>query len=374
MPPELKRSHEWRWWFIPRLPSLRSVVALLPPLLALTLQLTFWSLIQPYVWFLFYPAVFAASWLGGLGAGLRATFISTALVWWFFVPPERAWMKDEPQQFIPAAVFVGMGVLFSIFHGRLRQATQRAAEALATAQSANAELHQANAQITRLYEKTRELDELKTQFFANVSHELRTPLALILGPVERLLATPGLSESQRRDLQMTARNANALLRHVNDLLDISKLEAGRMKLDYSEEDLVTLARFVAGHFEVLARERGIAFRLDVPPALGAQVDQDKLQRVLLNLLANAFKFTPEGGCVRVSIREDASRGWARMEVADSGPGIPQDMREAVFERFRQLDTGVARRFGGTGLGLAIARDFVGLHQGTISVDTAPEGG
>jgi signal transduction histidine kinase len=238
-------------------------------------------------------------------------------------------------------------------------------------QEANEKLRHANEEITRLYEKTRELDALKTQFFASVSHELRTPLALILGPTQRLLDTSDLSAQAHGDLQVVERNARTLLKHVDDLLDMSKLDAGRMQLAFVDADLAEVVRLVAGHFDVLASERGVAYTVDAPGVLRGQVDADKITRVVLNVLSNAFKFTPSGGRVRVTLRGEGGR--ARLEVADSGPGIPFEHRDAVFERFRQLG-GSTRRFGGTGLGLAIARDFVEMHGGTIDVSDAAEGG
>lgn len=229
-----------------------------------------------------------------------------------------------------------------------------------------------NADMARLYEQTKLLEELKTKFFAGVSHELRTPLALILGPAERLLAAAEASAPERRDLDVIVRNARTLLHHINDLLDVVKLEAEQMQVNYVELDISRLIRFVASHFESLARERQLTYTLEVPARLSAQLDPEKLQRVLLNLLANAFKFTPDKGQVRVSLREEM--GHLHVEVADSGPGVPADQREVVFERFRQLQDGPHHRSGGTGLGLAIARDFVMLHGGTLAVTDAPEGG
>ncbi|MFO0576870.1 MAG: ATP-binding protein [Polyangia bacterium] len=239
-------------------------------------------------------------------------------------------------------------------------------------QEKNSELRRANEEITRLYEKTKEFDELKSQFFAAVSHELRTPLALILGPADRLLADPSMPTAMRRELQVMRRNARTLLRHVNDLLDLSKLDAGHMQLRYAEADLAALVRLVAAHFESLADERSIRFAIEAPASLPAQVDPDKVRRILLNLLSNAFKFTPPGGCVRSSVRAEPER--VVLEVADSGPGIPADKREVVFERFRQLGGGSTRHFGGTGLGLTIVREFVMLHGGTVTIGEAPEGG
>jgi PAS domain S-box-containing protein len=239
---------------------------------------------------------------------------------------------------------------------------------------AEAEIARKNQELQRLLDRVRELDELKSQFFANVSHELRTPLALILGPAERMLAHgDNLTELQRRDLEVMRRNAATLLKQVNNLLDLSKLDAGRMQASYAEVDLVRLVRKVAGHFDALAPERGISYAIDTPERLPAQVDPEKLERVVLNLLSNAFKFVPEGGRVRCSLRP-TENGRALISVQDSGPGVRPELRQTIFERFRQGDGGSTRQFGGTGLGLSIARDFVELHEGTLGVTDAPGGG
>ncbi|MBV8844982.1 MAG: response regulator [Bryobacterales bacterium] len=236
------------------------------------------------------------------------------------------------------------------------------------------QLKEANAELTRLYRKAAELDHLKTQFFTNISHELRMPLALIIGPTERLISSGEVSDELRHELRVINRNAHQLLKHVNDLLDLAKLDQKELHVYYSESDLALLIRRTAGHFENLAAEKEIRFLLEVPSVAPAQIDVDKIERALLNLLGNAFKFTPIGGIVRCMLTYDDENSRATIEVADSGPGIPEEWREAVFERFRQVDSGLTRRFGGTGLGLPIAREFAELHGGTVSVLTAPEGG
>jgi signal transduction histidine kinase len=246
------------------------------------------------------------------------------------------------------------------------------AEAAQIVHDRGVQLEAANEELRGLYQKTRELEQIKTQFFANVSHELRTPLTLIIGPVEKWLGSATIQTELRGDLELVGRNARTLLKHVNDLLDVSKLEAGKMSADYAETDLARLVRVVAGNFEGLAKEHKIAYAVEAPEHLAAETDPDKLERVLLNLLSNAFKFTPDGGAIRVGL--GAAGDQAEIVVADSGPGVPENLREAVFERFHRGDGGSTRRFGGTGLGLAIAKDFVTLHGGTIRIGTAPEGG
>ncbi len=237
----------------------------------------------------------------------------------------------------------------------------------------NRRLQEANEELGRLYERSKELDELKTQFVANVSHELRTPLALILGPVERLVRDTR-DERTRRDLDTILRNARQLLKQVNDLLDVAKLEAGKTSLQYADTDLAGLVRLTAGQFESLAQERGIGLAIQAESAVQGQVDPEKYQQVVLNLLSNAFKFTPQGGQIRCTMHQDEAAGRVVLEVADSGVGIPVEHRTTVFDRFRQLEGGATRTRGGTGLGLAIVRDLIDLHRGTIAVGDAPEGG
>lgn len=237
---------------------------------------------------------------------------------------------------------------------------------------ADAEIARKNRELQQLLDRVKELDEVKSQFFANVSHELRTPLALIMGPVEKILAEGDyLPVAHRQSLSVVRRNAATLLKQVNDLLDISKLDAGKMAARYVETDLAHLLRLIGGHFDALALERGITFMASAPETMVVQVDPDKVERVLLNLLSNAFKFTPAHGRVVMSLRLGESGKTAVLSVQDSGPGVKKEDRELIFERFRQSDGGSNRQFGGTGLGLSIAGEFVALHGGTISVSEAP---
>ena len=236
------------------------------------------------------------------------------------------------------------------------------------------QLKEANTELARLYKRTAELDQIKTNFFTNISHELRTPLALIIGPVERLLSSRGLGEDECRELRVVNRNAHQLLKHVNDLLDLAKLDQNELRLSYSSTDLALLVRLAANNFESLAREKKINFIVQADTPVRSEIDLDKIERALLNLLSNAFKFTPPGGTVRCTLVKDDANQSATIEVADSGPGIPVEWRTAVFERFRQVDAGLTRRFEGTGLGLPIAKEFVELHGGAISISEAPEGG
>jgi signal transduction histidine kinase len=238
-------------------------------------------------------------------------------------------------------------------------------------------LKEANEQLEILYARSQELDRLKTQFFSNVSHELRTPLSLILGPAERLLADADFAadDPKRHDLEVILRNARVLLSHVNDLLDTAKVEAAKLDLRYAELDMARLVRLVANSFETLAVDSAVHFIVVAPEGeVAIEVDPGRIQQVLLNLLSNAFKFTPSDGTVRIEMRDVPGSDAVRVEVADSGAGIAVDHRNEVFERFHQIEGSARRRTGGTGLGLHIARELVQLHGGFIEVDDAPEGG
>jgi PAS domain S-box-containing protein len=237
----------------------------------------------------------------------------------------------------------------------------------------HAQLEATLAELEVAYEKSKDLERLKTRFFANVSHELRTPLALILGPAESLLGTE-LPPRARGDLEVIARNARTLTKHVNDLLEIARLEAGKTALALAELDVAELVRLVASHFDALAEDAGTTLAVEAPPTLTHPADPDKLQRVLFNLLSNAFKFTPARGRVRCTLRAGEARGGFTVEVADSGPGVPEGERARVFARFERGEGDASRRAGGTGLGLAIAKEFVELHGGRIDLGDAPEGG
>lgn len=284
---------------------------------------------------------------------------------YFFIPPQFSWHIANSANLGSAFLFIVMGCLFSTSHERLRRSERDLSSALAEARTAN-------QRINELYRKTVELERAKATFFTNISHELRTPLTLILAPLDMLRTTPGLPPQARRQLDIIERNARFLFRHVNDLLDITKINADQMRLRYARLDLALLVRVVASHFESLAERRAIQYLVEGPESLTIEADGEKLERVLLNLLSNAFKFTPNGG--RIAVVYGIEEAGASLRVTDNGPGIPPDSRDIVFERFRQLDDGMERRHDGTGLGLAIVKEFVDLHHGTVVCGETDGGG
>ncbi|MBF0332237.1 MAG: PAS domain-containing protein [Alphaproteobacteria bacterium] len=236
---------------------------------------------------------------------------------------------------------------------------------------AETEVARKKAELEIALNQVKELDEAKSRFFANVSHELRTPLALILGPVDDLLANADMPSAWRNDLDVVRRNAQTLLAYVTDLLDLSRLDAGPMRPDYRQSDLADSVRQIAAHFQAAAARRGVALLVDAPERLAAQIDPAKLGRVVFNLMSNAFKHVPDRIGL-VEVRLTAAGENAVIEVGDNGPGVPGDMRERIFQRFVQGDE--PQRGAGTGLGLAIAKEFVARHGGTVVVGDAPAGG
>ena len=215
------------------------------------------------------------------------------------------------------------------------------------------------------------LDHAKTRFFANVSHELRTPLTLTIGPLEDLRARAGGDQQVERWLDIALRNARRLLRLVNQILDVAKLEAGAMQLAPRPLDLGSFTRGVVGAFAAVAERKGIRLTVDTVETLPGGYDADAFEKILTNLLSNAIKFTPSGGTVHVALSRQGES--ARLVVRDSGPGIPPDQIAHVFERFYQVDESITRAQPGTGIGLSLVKELVELHSGTITVESGSAG-
>jgi signal transduction histidine kinase/DNA-binding response OmpR family regulator len=222
-------------------------------------------------------------------------------------------------------------------------------------------------------QKLEELDEAKSRFFANVSHEFRTPLTLLLGPIQDALAgrTDGLARPQ---LAAMHRNARRLLELINQLLDLARVETGSMQLHRQPVDLVALLRGITIAFAAQADRERIALSFhsetDRVPAF---IDPDKIEKVLFNLLSNAFKFTPSGQKVRIHLQtvEGPSGEQAEIVVKDTGQGIPPDQLAHIFDRFFQGGDASTREQTGTGIGLALAKEFVELHGGQIEAESDP---
>jgi signal transduction histidine kinase len=234
----------------------------------------------------------------------------------------------------------------------------RVAERTRELESANARLRQAN--------------QMKDAFLSSVSHELRTPLNVILGSVELLqdeIYGP-LIERQQRALGTVEESGRQLLSLINDILDLAKMEAGRFDVTFDMVSVSDVFRQCARMIQPQAERKGLSVELEIAPDVGMIVsDPQRLRQILLNLLSNAVKFTPEGGAIGVRARR--GDGAVDLTVWDTGIGISEADQELLFQPFRQIDGRLARRYEGTGLGLALVSQLVALHEGSVSVESAP---
>jgi PAS domain S-box-containing protein len=256
-----------------------------------------------------------------------------------------------------------------------QQLQEQAAEMEAQADemlAVNRALEERTIESERLRAEAEEANRAKSNFLAVMSHELRTPLNAIAGYVQ--LVEMGIhgpvTEAQLEALARVDRSQRHLLRLINDVLNLARIEAGRVEYAVEEVPLDGLMDAVLPMVEPQMAEKGLVLEARVPPGLAARADGDKVQQVLINLLSNALKFTPAGGRVFVRAEADPERGDAvRVQVRDSGIGIPPEKLAAVFEPFVQVDTGRTRRSEGSGLGLAISRDLARGMGGDLRVES-----
>ena len=230
----------------------------------------------------------------------------------------------------------------------------------------NGELESKNAELKRLNEEVLELTHSRLVFFTNISHELRTPLTLIADPVEMLLEDSGIKGKSRELLKMVKRNAVALQQLVSSILDFRKIQNGKMELILYRFDLVKALKMWVGDFQLTAERKQIKLHLDIADSVGSQevvADKEKIARVVFNLLSNALKYTPAGGDIFVSLKDE--NGKFRLDVRDTGKGISQEEAGKIFERFFQAKGAAS----GTGIGLALVKSFVELHHGEARVES-----
>jgi len=230
----------------------------------------------------------------------------------------------------------------------------------------NVELGEKNEELKRLNEEVLELTHSRLVFFTNISHELRTPLTLIADPVEMLLEDTGIKGKSRELLKMVQRNALALQQLVSNILDFRKIQNGKMELKLYRFDIVKTLTMWVGDFQLTAERKQIRLHLDVDDLKGSHemiADQEKISRIVFNLLSNALKYTPAGGEIFVSLKDEGAN--LRLDVKDTGKGISQDEADKIFERFFQAKGAAS----GTGIGLALVKSFVELHHGEARVES-----
>lgn len=219
-------------------------------------------------------------------------------------------------------------------------------------------------------DRVRELDALKTRLFTNMTHEFRTPLTIIIGMAQQVVDNP--KEHFSGGMNLILNNGKSLLELVNKMLNLSKLESGKMTLDLIQGDIVLFLRTIAESFRSFATKKEIQLHfLPEVEAVMMDFDPEKLQQIISNLISNAFKFTPEGGHIYFAIRRE--NGLLHIQVKDTGRGIPAEEQDKIFDRFYQTDNSSTRQYEGTGIGLALCKDLATLMDGQITVQSPPVG-
>src|SRR5690606_21454269 len=236
-------------------------------------------------------------------------------------------------------------------------------------------IEQTKSNLESAHAQLQQLDRFKSEFFANITHELKTPLTMLLAPLELLVdgEMGRVSEAQKSTFVSMQRSGMKLLRLIEDLLDLSKLEESRLRLRIAEQDLAAYLEGLIAQVQPLAQRKGITLSYEgAAKEAWVWCDIERLERVLINLLSNATKFTPSGGKVSVRIADEGTS--VRIDAVDTGPGSTQEVEEKLFQRFLQADMGGTRRYGGTGIGVALAKELVVLHGGEITARSEPGAG
>jgi signal transduction histidine kinase len=302
------------------------------------------------VLFLFVPAVMIAAWYGGRAGSLVATAISVLLQFAFVVTPDRATWLPSPGDALSVLIFAGIGISIGFIAADRRRVELDRERALRVAEAARHD-----AEIS---------SRLKDQFLATLSHELRTPLNAVLGWARMLVNHQVDEEKVPAALAMIERNAQAQKQLVDDLLDVSAIVSGRLRLDPRDIDLTEVVRAAIDSMKLSFEARHLRIDQQLEP-VRIVGDPDRLRQVVWNLLSNAAKFTPEGGDIYISVERDKTT--ARLSVRDTGRGIGAEFLPHVFEPFRQADSSITRTSGGLGLGLSLVRHLVEAHGGSVTV-------
>jgi len=275
---------------------------------------------------------------------------------------------------IIAFIFIGFMSyqIFRINDRALRLAEEEMEKNRDLAQHLEEMVHDRTEELQEANEKLKEMDRIKSNFFANISHEIRTPLTMILAPVESALQEDQGVPLDRNLLLTVERNASRLLNLVNNLLDLARLDAGRMPMVVAEQDMVAFVRSyidtVRSAFETRRLELKVISSRD---SIMVYFDPEKMDKVFMNLFSNAFKYTEPGGSITVRVIDDDRACY--IEFEDTGAGIPRDNLDIIFDRFGQAHAGAHRRGEGSGIGLSLVRELVQLHGGTVSVESVYAG-
>jgi signal transduction histidine kinase/ligand-binding sensor domain-containing protein/DNA-binding response OmpR family regulator len=260
----------------------------------------------------------------------------------------------------------------------LENAQQKIRHSKDLIEAKNLQLESQTGQLKEQAEKLKEMDKVKSRFFANISHEFRTPLTLIMGPLEQMLSTSRDKQHQKR-LNLMLRNSQRLLGLINQLLELSKFESGKMKLQACQQNIIPFLKGIVASFDPVASKNDLdlTFHTDNETEnITLYFDPEKLEEAIFNLLSNAVKFTPPGGRITITVtrgsveEENFPSGSVDISVCDTGPGIPRDQLAHIFDRFYQSDSTYEHHLKGSGIGLSITKEIVELHHGRIDVHSS----
>ena len=324
-------------------------IAVLSFALAFGLTLLLWPIKEKGIFIIFLAAVILSTWYGGIKPGILTAVLSAIAGTYIFLPPSYSLFIEDFGTSLRLIEFLLISALIIVLSGARRSAQQRAEAALAEAERAN---------------------RAKDDFLAMVSHDLRTPLGAILGWTRMLRSKDCDEETTVRAVEVIERNAQAQRRLIDDLLDVSRIVNGTLRLDLHPISLKEVVEQAVDSMRPTAEAKNVRIetKLDDGQVLG---DAGRLEQVIWNLLSNAIKFTPEGGHIRVHL--DNLFTYLLLTVSDTGKGIEPSFLPYVFDRFRQDESAEKLRRRGLGLGLAIVRHLIELHNGTVQAESQGQG-
>lgn len=281
-----------------------------------------------------------------------------------------------PPKFYETYWFIGILVLgfiagvYGLVETRTRVLRRREAELEEEIRKRTNELIEEKKITEQQAKELQELDEAKSRFYTNITHEFKTPLTLIMGPVNKLMKDDSLPTEARESHKLIYKHSQLLLRLINQILDISKLEAGELTMNDKQEDLVEFIEEIVELFKPLCKEKGLRIEFSTSRhELPFIFDAEKYEQMISNLLSNAVKFTLRGGSVSLELKDDTNS--ITLSIADTGIGIPQELQQQVFDRFYQVETAASDTKYGSGIGLALVKELVKANKGTIELESEP---